>query len=545
MFHLLCGCDYVFDAALEVEGLLGDVIVLAFDDLLEGADGVFDLDVGAGDAGEDFGYVEGLRKEALHLAGAGDGDLVLFGELVDTEDGDDVLKVLVTLEDLLDALSHVVVLLADDARRENARGGGQRIYGGVDAEFRQGTREHGGCVQVGERRGRRGVGQVVGGHVDGLHGGDGALLGGGDALLQLAHLGGEVGLVAYGGGHTTEEGGDLRTGLGEAEDVVDEEQRVRTFFVAEVLGDGEAGEGDAETGPRGLGHLAVDECGLGLGEVIEIDNAGLLELVPEVVAFAGALADAGEDREAAVLTGDVVDELLNDDGLADAGTAEEADFATLQEGLDEVDDLDTGLEHLFLRGLLVERGGLPVDGHVDLGVDGAEFVHGLTEDVEHAAEGLTADGDRDACAGVDGLHAANEAFGRDHGDAAHAAFAEVLLDLDDDVERVGNVEAFADDAEGLEDGGHLRLFELNVNGGAADRNYFSNILCHRSLSFPQLPVGLQSGCAAYNFDNFLGDRCLTYTVHGEREGVDHVSSVVGCSIHCGHAGCMLGSDRFQ
>ena len=71
-------------------------------------------------------------------------------------------------------------------------------------------------------------------------------------------------------------------------------------------------------------------------------------------------------------------------------------------------------------------------------------------------------------AGVDRLHAADHAFGGDHGDAAHAAFAEVLLDLDDDVERVGDVEAFADDAHGLVDGRHLRLFELNVNGRAAD-----------------------------------------------------------------------------
>jgi hypothetical protein len=44
----------------------------------------------------------------------------------------------------------------------------------------------------------------------------------------------------------------------------------------------------------------------------------------------------------------------------------------------------------------------------------------------------------------------------------------MLLYLDDDVERGGDVEAFADDANRLEDGGHFRLFELNVNGRAAD-----------------------------------------------------------------------------
>ena len=66
----------------------------------------------------------------------------------------------------------------------------------------------------------------------------------------------------------------------------------------------------------------------------------------EVVALAGALAHAGEDRVAAVLGGDVADQLLDDDRLADAGAAEHADLAALAEGRDQVDDLDAGLEDL-------------------------------------------------------------------------------------------------------------------------------------------------------------------------------------------------------
>ena len=109
--------------------------------------------------------------------------------------------------------------------------------------------------------------------------------------------------------------------------------------VAEVLGHREAGEGDAGADAGGLVHLAEDEGGL-------VDDARLLHLVPHVVAFAGALADAGEDGEAAVLGGDVADQLLDDDGLAGAGAAVGADLATLGEGGDEVDDLDAGLEDL-------------------------------------------------------------------------------------------------------------------------------------------------------------------------------------------------------
>src|SRR6202041_477599 len=170
------------------------------------------------------------------------------------------------------------------------------------------------------------------------------------------------------------------------------------------------------------------------------------------------------------------------DGLSDACAAEEADRAALQKWLDEVDNLDAGLEHLFLGRLLVERRRLAVDGQVHLGVDRAELVDRLAEDVEHPAQRLATHRHRDACAGVDRLHASDHAFGCDHRDAAHAAFAEVPLYLDDDIERGGDVEAFADDANRLEDRRHFRLFKLNVNGRSADRNYFSNVLCHRSLS---------------------------------------------------------------
>ena len=180
---------------------------------------------------------------------------------------------------------------------------------------------------MGEGGGRRRVGEVVGRHVDGLHRGDRALLRGGDALLQLAHLGGEGRLVADGGGDAAEERRHLGAGLGEAEDVVDEEQHVLPLLVAEVLGDGEGREGDAGAGAGRLVHLAVDQHALALREVVLVDDARLHHLVAEVVALAGALADAGEHREAAVLLGDVVDELHDEHGLADAGAAEEADLA--------------------------------------------------------------------------------------------------------------------------------------------------------------------------------------------------------------------------
>ena len=175
------------------------------------------------------------------------------------------------------------------------------------------------------------------------------VLGGGDALLQVTHLGGQRGLVAYGGGHTAQQCGHLGTGLGEAEDVVHEQKHVLAL-IAEVLGLGQAGQTHAQTGSRRLVHLAVDQAGL-------VDNAGLAHLQVQVGTLAGALAHAGEHRGAAVLLGQVVDELLDDNGLADASAAEQARLAALDEGLDQVDGLDAGLEDLGLRGQVVVRRG--------------------------------------------------------------------------------------------------------------------------------------------------------------------------------------------
>ena len=90
-------------------------------------------------------------------------------------------------------------------------------------------------------------------------------------------------------------------------------------------------------------------------QILLIDDARLAHFVVEIVALAGALADAGEHGVTAVPLGDVVDQFHDDDGLADARTTERTDLAALGEGADEVDDLDAGFEHVRLRVLLDER----------------------------------------------------------------------------------------------------------------------------------------------------------------------------------------------
>ncbi len=57
-----------------------------------------------------------------------------------------------------------------------------------------------------------------------------------------------------------------------------------------------------------------------------------------------------------------MNQFLDDDRLADAGAAEQPDLAAADVGLEQVDDLDPGLEHLQFGRLVLEARRLAVDG---------------------------------------------------------------------------------------------------------------------------------------------------------------------------------------
>ncbi len=288
----------------------------------------------------------------------------------------------------------------------------------------------------------------------------------GDALLQLAHLAGERGLVAHGARHAPQERRDLRARLHEAEDVVDEEQHVLAALVAEVLGHGETGQTDAQTGARRLVHLPEDERRL-------VDDARFLHLDPQVVALARALAHAAEHREPAVFGGDVVDELLDDDRLADAGAAEEADLAALDVGGEQVDDLDAGLEDLVGGVERLEVGRRAMDGPAVSAFDVVEHVDGLAHHVDDPAEGLLADGHGDGLAGVGGGGAASETVRGVHRHGPHLVVAEVLLDLAHQVQRLA-VRALQGDGEGVVDG-RQPFGEVHVDHGADHLHHCTSV----------------------------------------------------------------------
>ena len=167
------------------------------------------------------------------------------------------------------------------------------------------------------------------------------------------------------------------------------------LLVAEILRHRKPRLGDSHTDAGGLVHLTEDKRCL-------LQHAGFLHFTPQIVALAGTLADAGEDRVAAVLRRNIVDKLLDQHGLADTGTAEETDLAALRVRFQKVDNLDTCLQHLDHRALILERRSLAVNApelRSLIVIQGRTAVERLSERVEHTAEHVLADRNKDSRTG--------------------------------------------------------------------------------------------------------------------------------------------------
>ena len=155
-----------------------------------------------------------------------------------------------------------------------------------------------------------------------------------------------------------------------------------------------------------------------------------LHFVVQIVALARALADAGEYRQTAVLLGDVVNQLHDQNRFANACAAEQTDFAALRIRADQVDDLDAGFEN-FGRSrqfVVFRRGTMNVPM---LAVRRIRLiVHRFAENVENAPQRLSADGNGDSVPEIRDHRVARQTVGRSHCDAANGVVADMLRNLD-------------------------------------------------------------------------------------------------------------------
>src|SRR5207302_1938053 len=216
------------------------------------------------------------------------------------------------------------------------------------------------------------------------------------------------------------------------ENVIDEEQHILVLLVAEIFGDGEAGKGHAQTGTRRLIHLAVHEGNLGLSQVVLADDPGFGHFAVKIATFPRTLPDTRKYRDAAMQLGDVVNEFHDDDRLAHSGTTEGSHLAALEERTDQVNDFDSGREHLGRSRLLHKRRCRTMNRVVFLRFDGPALIHWFSGHVEYPPHNGFANRHAYRLAVVRNLKTALEAFGTRHGNRSDPLFAEVLLHFERD-----------------------------------------------------------------------------------------------------------------
>ena len=246
------------------------------------------------------------------------------------------------------------MFLAYDTRVQNTGCGLQRINCRINSQLYDGTGKYSRSIQMCECRSRCRVCQVIRRHINGLYGCDGTALCGSDTLLKSTHLGLQCRLVSYCGRHTSKQGGNLGTCLRKTENIVDEQQDIFSCLVTEIFCHRKSGKTDTHTCSRRLVHLTEHHGGL-------IDNSGFLHLVIEVISFSCTLTNSGKYGISTVLGCDIVDQLLNQNGLSYTCSSEQTGLTAFLIRAKQIDYLDTGLQDLGRCGLFFKRRCFSVD----------------------------------------------------------------------------------------------------------------------------------------------------------------------------------------
>jgi peptide chain release factor 1 len=213
-------------------------------------------------------------------------------------------------------------------------------------------------------------------------------------------------LVTDSRGDTTQKGRDLRTSLGETENVINEEQHILTFIITEVFSDGQTGQGNTGTGSWGFVHLTKDKSTLGL--TLELDDTSFNHFVVKIVTLTSTFTDTTEDGVTTVSLGNVVDQFLNQDSLTDTSTTEKTNLTTTSIRSQQIDNLDTSFQDFGGRGLVNKLGSVSVNGAVALGTDGTTLINGLTNDVDDTTKDFLTNGNGDGGTGINDLLATDE-----------------------------------------------------------------------------------------------------------------------------------------
>src|SRR5262249_51986953 len=151
-----------------VEVLFGYIVVFALENFFEAAHCLSNGYVLSLVTGEDLGDVKRLAEKSLNLPRTIYGQLVLRTQFIHSKDGDDVLKIFVSLQYSLHISSNVVMIFADNLRGEYFGCRCQRIDCWINSEFGDGALKYNSRIQVRKSVCRRRIREIVRWNIDRL-----------------------------------------------------------------------------------------------------------------------------------------------------------------------------------------------------------------------------------------------------------------------------------------------------------------------------------------------------------------------------------------
>ncbi len=202
----------------------------------------------------------------------------------------------------------------------------------------------------------------------------------------------------------------------------------------------------------------------------------------QVISLTGTLSNTGKNRISTVLCGNVTDQFLNQNRLANSRTAKQTDLAALLIWAQKVYHLDTGLQNLCLCGLLLKSRRLPVNRKICVYFRLLFIVNRLTQNIEDTSQCLLAHRDGNRRPGCHGLHTANQAIGTAHGDTTNRIITQMLgyLGHQGTAFLPVNPDRFIDLRQ-------LSLAELNIQNGTDDLCDLAYVLfCHLVSPYSQI-----------------------------------------------------------
>src|SRR5208282_3243981 len=212
------------------------------------------------------------------------------------------------------------------------------------------------------------------------------------------------------------------------------------------------------------------------------------------------------------------------------------------------DDLHAGLKHFRRRGLLVEGRSQAMNRHSFLVLDGTKLVDRFADHVHYASKRAASDGHGDRAALVDGLHAAHHAFSGFHRDTAHAAFAQVLLDLENNVDGAGHGEPITHDSHRFVDGRQLAFGELHIHRRPRNLNHMSYVFWHMFLTRLGTGYWLLGTCyiaaapLTISIISLVIFACRARFIASVSESIMSVALLVAASIAVMRAACSAATD---